>query len=272
MKKINIYYILALLFAISFASCEDTNENLVKNRGVAVIPEVSDIGPAYYTLDYDNSFIKFDVDLPKGQEVDNAEIQVTFKDKTAVVEEITTFPSTIKMTAADVISKLGLSASDVKLDDSFMFDVITTSGGVSSRSLSGALKVFVTCEFDPELAVGSYKAVSKDWEVEGNVTLTADPEDPFKISIAGLYAMEGGDANDNVLVLNIDPNSYKVSGAKAILGPSDPYGIGYTNFYYEPVGGLYKSCDGVFEMQIRIGIDQGSWGVMSFVFTPNDPA
>ena len=271
MKKINIYYILALLFAVSFAACEDTNENLVKERGVAIIPEVSNIGPAYYTLDYNNSFVKFDVDLPAGLEVEDAEIQVAFKGKTAVVQKISAFPSTIKMTAGDVIKKLGLTANDVKLGDSFMFDVITTSGGISSRSLSGALKVFVTCEFDPALAVGSYHVVSKDWEAEGDVTLTADPADPFKISIAGLFAMEGGAPNNNVLVLNIDPNSYKVSGTKAKLGPSAPWGD-YTNYYYEPIGGLYKSCEGVFEMQIRITVDEGGFGVMNFVFTPNDPS
>lgn len=270
MKKIDIYYILALIFAVSFAACDDTNENLVKERGVAVIPIVSNVGPAYYTLDYDNSFVQFDVDLPEGQTVDDAEVQVTFKGETAVVEKITSFPTTIKMIEADVISKLGLSTDDVKLDDYFMFDVVTTSEGISTRSLSGALKVFVTCEFDPELAVGSYHVISKDWEVEGIVTLTADPADPFKISVAGLYAMEGGAPNDNVLILNIDPNSYKVSGVKTKLGPSTPWGS-YTNYYYEPVGGLYKSCEGVFEMQFRITVDEGGFGTFNYVFTPNDP-
>lgn len=273
MKKIKSYYILAfLLFAVSFAACEDTNQNLVKERGVAVIPEVSNIGPAYYTLDYDKSFVKFDVDLPKGQTVDDAEIQATYKGKTAVIEKITSFPATIKMTAADVISKLGLSDSDVKLDDSFTFDVITTSGGISTRSAQGVLKVFVTCEFDPQIITKDYHVVIKDWDTpEGDVTFMLDPVNPFKISIGGLYAMEGGEPNDNVLVLNIDPNSYKVSGVKTKLGSTDPFGEGYTNYYYEPTGGLYKSCEGIFEIQIKITVDEGSFGAYNFVFTPNNP-
>ena len=271
MKKINIYYILGLLFAVSFAACEDTNENLVEQRGVAVVPKVSNISPAFYTTDFESSFIMFDADLPEGQTVDDAEIQATFKGKTAVIEKITSFPvQKVKVTVADVMSKLGLSESDVNVNDSFIIDVVTTSGGVSTRSKTGAIKALVTCEFDPELAVGNYKVVSADWEVEGDVTLTADPENPYKISVAGLYAMEGGAPNDNVLVLNIDPNSYGVSGVRTKLGPEAPWGQ-YTNYYYEPVGGLYKACDGVFEVQIRITVDEGGFGVMGYVFTPNDP-
>ena len=270
MKKINIYYILALLFAVSFTACEDTNENLVKDRGVAVIPNVSNVSPAFYTTDYENSFIKFDVSIPEGQSVEDAEVQATFKGKTAVIQKITSFPATLKVSVGDVISKLGLKDSDVDVNDAFVIDVVTTSGGVSTRSAAGALKVFVTCEFEPELSVGSYHVVSTDWEVEGDVTLTADPENPFKISVAGLFEMEGGAPNDNALILNIDPNSFKVTGVNTKLGPKAPWGA-YTNYYYEPVGGLYKSCDGVFEMQIRITVDEGGFGVFNFVFTPNNP-
>ncbi|MGV8962721.1 MAG: hypothetical protein ACOH2V_05005 [Candidatus Saccharimonadaceae bacterium] len=273
MKKINIFYILALLlFTVSFAACEDTNENLVKQRGVAAVPEVLNISPAFYTTDFKNSYVKFDVDLPEGQSVDHAEIHATFKDKTAVIQEISSFPATIKMIATDVISKLGLTANDVKADDSFMFDVVTTSGGVTSRSMTGAIKAFVTCEYDPEIITKDYNVVIKDWDTAGgDVTFTVDPLNPFKISIAGLFAMEGGEPNDNVLVLNIDPNSYKVSGVKTKLGTTDPFGEGYTNYYYEP-SGLYKSCEGVFEMQIKISVDEGSFGAYSFIFTPKNPA
>ena len=272
MKKINIYYILALFLAVSFAACENTNENLVKQRGVGAVPKVFNISPAFYTTDFKNSFVKFDVDLPEGQSVDHAEIQATFKGKTAIIQEITSFPATIKMIAADVISKLALDTKDVKSDDSFIFDVVTTSGGVTSRSMTGAIKAFVTCVYDPAIISKDYHVVTKGWDTaEGDVTFSVDPVNPFKISIAGLFAMEGGEPNDNVLVLNIDPNSYKVSGVKTKLGSTDPFGEGYTNYYYEP-SGLYKSCEGVFEMMIKISVDEGNFGAYGFTFTPKKPA
>jgi len=266
MKK---YKILAMLFAFALmiSGCEDTNLNLVGSRGIAIVPTISDINPAFYTTDYENSFVQFTVDLGEGDTVDAAELQVTYNGQNIVLQEITSFPQTIILPASDVIAALGLSESDVNVDDYFLYHVVTTNGGVSSRS-TAALKVFVTCGFDPLLPKGSYHVVSSDWEVEGNVTLTADPVDPFKISVAGLYEMEGGVPNDNVLELIINPDNFSVSHENTLLGPSAPWGS-YTNYYYGPVSGLYKSCTGTFEMVFSITVDEGGFGNYSFVFTKN---
>ncbi|RXQ93965.1 hypothetical protein EO244_10335 [Ancylomarina salipaludis] len=265
--KINKLYSLIVVFALIFVACDDTNKNLVGSRGVAVIPVITDVNPAFYTSDLANSYVQFVVDLPEGMTVDAAEVQVTYKGKNAVVQEITTFPTTVTLEALDVISILGINASDVAIDDSFLFHVVTTSNGASSRS-TAALNVFVTCEYDPAMAVGSYHVVSEDWEVVGDVTFTADPDDPYKIFVTGIFEMEGGDANDNKLELNIDPNSFKVGVVTSVLGPTAPWGS-YTNYYYGPGGGLFKSCDGSFEMQFKITVDEGSFGTYNFVFTRN---
>lgn len=265
--KIYKLYSLIVAFALFFVACDDTNENLVGSRGVAVIPVVTDVNPAFYTSDLANSFVEFVVDLPEGVVVDDAEVQVTYKGINAVIQQISSFPATITLQALDVVAILGLTPADIEVDDSFLFHVVTTSNGVSSRS-TAALNVFVTCEFDPAMAVGSYKVVSEDWEVAGNVTLTADPADPFKIFVTGIFEMEGGAANDNTLELNIDPNSFKVGVVKSVLGPNAPWGS-YTNYYYGPGGGLFKSCDGSFEMQFKITVDEGSFGTYNFLFTRN---
>nr|WP_320118720.1 hypothetical protein [uncultured Marinifilum sp.] len=266
--KIYKLYSLLLVFALFFlGACDDTNENLVGSRGIAIIPEITDVNPAFYTSDLANSYVEFVVDLPEGEQVDAAEVQVTYKGVNAVVQEITSFPATITLEALDVISVLGLSESDISVDDSFLFHVVTTKEGVSSRS-TAALNVFVTCEFNPAMAVGSYHVVSDDWQVAGDVTFTADPDDPFKIFVSGIYEMEGGAANDNLLELNIDPNSFKVSVVKSVLGPSAPWGS-YTNYYYGPGSGLFKSCTGSFEMQFAITVDEGSFGTYNFLFTRN---
>ncbi|WP_321280877.1 hypothetical protein [Marinifilum fragile] len=265
-----LYRLLSLFVALSLfiSGCDDTNENLVGSRGLSIIPVITDVNPAFYTSDLANSYVEFVVDLPEGEQVDAAEVQVTYKGTTAVVQEIASFPATITLPALDVIGVLGLSESDIKVDDSFLFHVVTTSGDVTSRS-TAALNVFVTCEFTPAMAVGSYHVVSEDWEVAGDVEFTADPNDPFKIFVSGIYEMEGGAANDNLLELNIDPNSFKVDVVTSLLGPSAPWGD-YTNYYYGPGGGLYKSCDGSFEMQFKITVDEGSFGTYNFLFTRND--
>ncbi|MBJ7880211.1 hypothetical protein [Gelidibacter salicanalis] len=266
MKK---YKILAFFFAFALiiSSCEDTFENRVESRGVAVVPVLSDVNPAFYTTDLSGSFVKFTVALEDGDTVDAAEVQITYEGKTEILQDITSFPSTITVAASDALTALGLTESEVEVDDFFLIQVVTTSGGITTRSLA-SLKVFVTCEFDPVLTEGSYHVVSDSWEVEGDVTLTADPDDPYLIGVTGLFEMEGGAPNNTVLYLNINPSNFSVSGVKTILGPTAPWGA-YNDYAYTPVSGLYKSCTGSFEMKFAITVAQGGFGSFDFVFTKN---
>lgn len=263
------YKLIAFLFsfALIISSCEDTNESLVGSRGVAVVPTIADINPAFYTSDLASSYVAFTVDLEEGDTVDSAEVQVTFNGETAVLQNIESFPSTVTITATDAMTALGLTESDVNIDDYFLCHVVTTKGGISTRS-SAAIKIFVTCEFDSALTEGSYHVVSEGWEVEGDVTLTADPDNPYLIGISGLYEMEGGAPNDNVLYLTVNPSNFNVTHETTKLGSSAPWGQ-YTNYYYGPVSGLYKSCTGSFEMTFAITVDEGAFGNYSFVFTKN---
>lgn len=271
MKGKNIYSVLILFFVMFLGACENTNEILIKERGVAVVPGITNLEPAFYTTDFDNTYIQFDVDLPEGESVDKAEIHAVFKGKSALIEQIPSFPAEVNLPIRDVMTKLGLSDDEVDVVDNNEFDffVVTTSNGVTTRSKTGAIKVLVTCEFDPELAVGDYHVVSGAWEVEGSVTLTADPDDPFKIYVSGLYEMEGGEPNDNLLELNISPSSFEISGPKSNLGPEAPWGA-YTNYYYTPTSGIYRSCTGTFEVNISVTVDEGGFGTFGFVFTKKD--
>lgn len=265
------YRIIAVLFAISLflGGCEDTNENLVGSRGIAVVPQITDINPAFYTSDLANSYVAFNVDLPEGASVDAAEVQVTYKGETVVLQQIASFPATVELQALDVIDALGVAENEVAIDDFFLVHVVTTSQGVSSRSLA-AMKVFVTCQFDPALTTGSYHFVSDDWAAAGDVTFTADPADPYTIFVEGIAAAEGLVDNGNKLELHIDPSSFKVTGVTTVLADDlEPWGLTYKDYYYETIGGLYKSCDGSFQMQFKIGVDVGSWGTFNFEFTRN---
>ncbi len=265
-KQISVFFAAALLLS----ACDDTNENLVGHRGEGVVPVISDVNPAFYTSDLANSFIAFSVDLQEGDEVDAAELEVSFGGVSAMVRSISSFPATISLTATEAMAALGLSTDDVEIGDSFLVYVLTTKDGVTTRS-QAALNVLVTCEFDPDVLGGSYKMVSEDWEISGDVTVTVDASNPYQISITGITDVEGLVGNGNALILTIDQNSFKMTGAKTILAADlAPWDLSYTNYYYEPIGGLYSSCDGAFSMTFKIGVDQGSFGNYGFTFTPNE--
>ena len=121
MKKINILVVFFTM-ALLFWACEDTNENLVGSRGIAVIPEISALSPAAPTFTdlTASSFITFTVSLPEGEAVEAAEIQVVYKGKTAVLQKIASFPANLKVTAPEMITALGISASDVNFGTSFL--------------------------------------------------------------------------------------------------------------------------------------------------------
>lgn len=253
-----------------FSSCEDTNENLVGSRGVAKVPVISDVNPAFYTTDFADTFVKFTVALQEGDKVDAAELQVTYKGETRVLQAIPSFPITLTLPAIDALAAFNLQESDVEIDDFFLYQVVTSSGDVSTRSLA-SVKVAVTCEFDPVLSEGSYHFVSDDMGTEGDVTLTADPDNPYLIKINGLFEAEGGATSDrrDELYLKLNPNNFSVTHDKTLLGVTDPFGEGYGNYTFSPSSGIYKSCTGTFEMVFAISVNEGSFGNNKYIFTKN---
>lgn len=257
MKKINIYYILALLFAVSFAACEDTNENLVKERGVAVVPKISNIGPGFYTTDFGNSYIKFDIDLPEGQKVDDAEIQATFKGKTTVIEKITSFPATMQIIAADVISKMGISDSDVELGDSFIIDVVTTSGGVITRSYTGSIKASVTCELIIDDFVGTHIVSLDEWD-GGGYQVEVKKISETELSVEGMF---DGAADPMTIIIN--PIDHSISVPKQVLVPLPTWwgapGVPYKDFSLAGVGTL-DACAISLSFSAEATVDAGSFG------------
>ena len=272
MKKLCILGILAIITSL-FSGCEDTNDNLVGDRGVGVVPVISNISPGFFTTDLENSYIAFSVDLSDNETVDSAKIQVVYNDKTIDFEKIESFPANIVISASELLNSLGLSESDVSLGDTFTVYVMTSSQGVTTRS-TAALVVNVTCEFDPELTTGSYKLVSSSWESSGNVTLTADPDDPYTLYIDGIAEIDGLTSNGNKMKITIDPNTFEVSGDKVVLaancsGWGSDY-ASYTNYGYSVSSGSFSSCDGSFDITFTISIDQGSWGSFEFTFTRNE--
>ena len=216
-----------------------------------------------------------------------------------ISDNITSVPYDFTVTSDNLIAaidELG-SYSDIKTDDKYHVYVIPTVDGeelppyqilggktyntVSSSIIqnltaftgltSADVMVNVPCELLPELMVGSYYMASDDWGAWGDVTIEADPNDPFKVFIYGIAAAEGLVDNGNGLEINIDPNTYAASGVETILAADvAPWGLPYVDYFYSPVSVTYNTCDGSYSMITYIGISIGGWGNFNYTFTRND--
>lgn len=269
MKKIKVLAIL-FTFSIIMGACDSTYETLVGERGENVMPVITDINPAIFNEDLANSSIAFTVSLPEGELVDAAAVEITLDDKTVVFETISTFPASITINAVDAINALGVNIDNVTTSSVFFVYVTTEKNGRKTRSKTASLKVPVVCAFDAALAFGSYHEVSGGWQVEGDVTLVADPADPYTIHIQGMQAVEGLTGNGNEVVISIDPSNFAVTGGATVLADDlSEWELSYTNYTFELLSGVYNSCDGSYVLVFDIYVDQGGWGSYSFTFTRN---
>ena len=267
MKKYIFVMVAVLLGTIS---CEDTNENLVQERGKAVNVSMSEAVPSFFIDgDLENSFVAFDLSIPEGEKVDKAEMEVVFGNKKAILKGVQFPSSDMKVTATEIIQALGISPGDVKVDDTFYLYVLTTKNGMTTRS-TAAMAINVTCEFDAKLTVGEYTFESASWGVSGKVTLEADPVDQYKIYFVGTPLAEAdglSSGTGNKIELIINPNSFKISGSKVIVADDvADWGDPYTNIAYQPASGSYSSCDGTFNVNFAISVDQGGFGTFGFTF------
>ncbi len=264
MKKIKISGLIVTLIMI-FISCEELPDP-AGERGVAVVPAISGLNPAVYDInDLENSYVKFTVSIPEGTSVTKATLIGSFNNNHSdvTITELTSFPADVTITSADAAQKLGMNLTNIQRGDVFDFEVLVTSGSRTTRSTP--LAIPVACAYSVNMSTGSYHSVSADWNSEGDITLTADADDPYKIYVSGLEEMEGLVEDLGPLVMYIDPVSYAVTVPHKAIA-SDAWGL--NNIAYEG-SGTFSTCDGTYTMSLTISVDEGSWGAFSFIFTRN---
>ena len=263
MKK----YIFALVATLFLFGCEDTNENLVQERGMAVVPIMSEPAPALFQEDIDVSYVQFDLSLASGETVDKAEIEVVSGGKSAIVKAVTIPATGVIVTAREVLSALNIPDSDFKAGDVFNLFVLTTKNGKVTRSIA-SVGVPVVCYFEPSMLVGKFYYISGSWGEEGEVTLEADPDDPYKIYIDGMAETQGLTSAGNKLELNFNPNNFSLSGPRVVVSDDlSPWGLSYTAYAYTPVSGTYDSCEESYTVTYGITVSAGSYGNFMFKFT-----
>jgi len=265
MKKIKILGLIFTLIIVIF-SC-DKLADPAGPRGTAVVPVISNVATGIFdSKNLVSSFVQFKVDLATGQQADNGIVVGSYNSngERIKIADIASFPATVKLVSGDVIRALGISATSVKNGDVFTVEVLTTVNGVTTRS-NAVLSVSVACAYSNALAIGSYHSVSVDWATSGNITLTADVNNPYKIYVVGLEELEGVVEDLGPLVMNIDPATYAVTVPKKAIGSN---AFGYHNIAYGG-SGVYNSCDGSYAMNFTISVDEGGFGINAFTFTRN---
>jgi hypothetical protein len=269
MKKFKIFGLIATLI-LTFSSCETVVEDPAGLRDVGVVPAITDLNPAVYdSNDLSNTFVQFtvNVDDPK---VDEVIVVASFKgdQRRTEISRLTSFPATVKIMLSEVASKFGIQLSSIQAADVVNFELITVQGSDSYFS-SAAFNAAVVCGYDPVMVTGSYHAVSEGWGLDGNVTITVDPDNEYIVYVSGLAAIEGLNEDQGPLKMIINDLDFSVIAEKTVLA-SDvaPWGLPYTGYNYQGFGEL-NTCDGTYNMTFTIGVDQGSWGAYDFVLTKN---
>lgn len=258
--------ILAFLVAlvIVFTSCETEVEDPAGNRGVGFVPSITNLNPAVFDVnDPANTFLQFDLNADPNI-VSEVKLLVSYNglQQKKEVKSIQNFPQNVKIFMHEAASAVGISLDEIGAGDAFTIEAVTIQGGKTFIS-NAVINAAVVCAYNPENVSGSYHAVSADWAMDGTVTLTVDPEDPYVIYVAGLATLDGLTEDMGPLKMVVNPLDFTVKAEKTALAS---VAWDYTNISYEGSGKL-NTCDGTYEMLFSITVDQGSFGSYPFTFT-----
>lgn len=259
------------MLAGSFIACENTNENLVKQRGENVNPLVGNIFPKIFMADdLAGSEVNFDIKINAGESCEKAKIEVSYKGQSAIVLDNISLPAeSVNVKLADIATALNVPLDSIQGSDVFSIFVLTQNGGRVTRS-KAAFNVTVACGWDPSLAVGSYAAVSEDWETGGPVELVADTDNPCKINIIGMEDVEGVDPiADPKFYIEIDPASFEIANVGDAFLLSNEFLV-YKDYTFKVVGGSFDSCSGTYTVLFDISVAESNFGVYTFEFSRND--
>lgn len=264
MKKIKILGFIVILMMYSI-SCEELPDP-AGERGVGVVPGITSLNPGVFDVnDLQHAYVQFTVILPAGVTVPKATLIGSFNNNHSdvTIKELTSFPAVVNITSVDAAQKLGIAIADIERGDVFDFELLITTDGRTTRSTP--LVIPVACVYTTAMSTGSFHSVSEDWNSEGDITITADPGNPYKLYVSGLEEMEGLVEDLGPLVMYVDPVTYAVNVPKKAIA-SDAWG--YHNLAYEG-SGSFSTCDGTYSMMFDISVVEGTWSGNAFTFTKN---
>jgi len=260
------YKILVFLTAmvLTFSACKTDVVDPAGPRNEGVVPAITNLDPAVFDVnDPANTFVQFDVDVTEG--VDEVKVVVSYKGKMqrVALKTIATFPAKdIVIYMHEAASALGIQLDKIEPGDVFNLELLTVQGSKTYRS-NAVINAAAVCAYDVDNVTGAYQAVSDDWGADGSITITADPDDEYTLYVEGLATIDGLDEDKGPLKMVVNPKNFEVKAERTVLAS---LAFGYTNIAYEG-SGLLNTCDGTYQMNFTITVDQGSFGLSAFTLT-----
>jgi hypothetical protein len=272
MKKIIIFSLYLFSVATVFNSCRK-EDNTKLPKGLARFPTpqlvkvagsdqvISAVNPASFTGKFTVAMY-FPSDVPP-QKYDVVVIKNDDKTNVKLIQaNVTTFPSTITVTGAQLLTLFG---GTIALGDRFDFgaDVTTAEGikyeafpvtgasyaaGISAQpGGSPILRYSAICQYDPNQYKGNFVVVTDEWAdyVPGEVvTLTMVDATHFSFTYLA--------ANPQQLVVTVNPDN-SVTVPKQVYGSGYPPGWTFGNISAQSVASadnLVAPCEGTFAVHL----------------------
>lgn len=293
----NTYKYFLILFGLTiflFSGCEDEDAIKLPEITNGAVPYFTKIEPSDQNIDFLNKeafSTKYSIRIGEGEGDDLVKsfmVVASYNGSTPVevTGEISTLPSEIEVTTNNILNSFGITLDDIDKGDQIIFGVnLTMNDGrvlpafseTGDFGYSPSLRatsrnniyftVNVVCAYDVNQVTGNYRALSTDWSVDGNVTITADPNDPFIVYVSGLAELDGLVEDQGPLKMVVDPNTFEVTAESQVLASDlSPWGRPWTNFTYAGTGSL-NTCNGTYQMGFDISVSAGGWGVQQFTLT-----
>lgn len=275
--KYSIVY--SFLFLFSIVACRKSDNAKLPDLVRVPVPMITKDATGDGTISKDNPDAfngKFVVDLFFKSDAQPQKMDVVIRKNGAAVkvfkESITTFPTTVAITGAELASLFG---APLVLGDKFDVGVdITTKDGVKAEAFpatgvayspgvanqpgsSTSVQYAVVCPFEIADFVGNATIDDPDfWGGSYPVTITLEGTDTYKIS---------GWVEDPAyyILAKVNKATQTVAIAKRAYGATLP-GTSYTNPTAEGTGTI-DACEGQIVMSLDNAVDQGSFGASTVV-------
>ena len=267
MKNIKRLLTLIIILGLTLPGCETKFDDPAGERNLIIAtPKIENLNPSIFLAsDKANTYVAFDVTAGAvGQSMDGM-IEVSYDggQQRAKLQEFTIPATGLEIALADVATALGMSIDALEGGAYVNIEVLTKSGDKFYRS-AASVNPLIACEYNSAEYVGTANAQSSDWEVNGPVTVTLDPDDPYTLLVSGLAELDGATEDGGPLPLVINPANYEITVPKTILATSWFYG--YSDFFYEGTGSL-NTCTREIYLNVYIGVSIGGWGYNEFYIT-----
>jgi len=270
MKNINKFLTLVIILGLAFTGCEYDIDDLAGERNlIESTPVIENLNPSIFlAADKENTYVAFDVTAGEGGQSMDAIIEVSYNGGQQRAQlDGSTIPATgLQVALTDVADALGMSIDDMEGGAYVNIEILTKAGDKYYRSYTGAVNPLIACDYVAEDYIGTPNASSAGWGVNGPVTVTVDPNDPYTLLVAGMETIDGLDEDQGPLPLIIDPASYAITVPKTVLASLVTWGAPYHNIAYEGTGTL-NTCSRAIQLNIAISVDEGNFGSYTFDIT-----